>query len=99
MKVEGRRAHLSHASAEHLQADRPLRLSPCGWKAGSNRIQSAGWSAASPGIIGIGKERMCFHDLERKFKFSNFFLENLALIGGHSCQDPQPTSDPERVLQ
>jgi len=80
MKVGGRRAHLSHASARHPQADRPLRLSLCDWKAGSNRIQSAGWSAASPSIIGIGKERMCFHDLERKFKFSNFLF-------GEPCLD------------
>jgi hypothetical protein len=90
MKVGGRKAHLSHASAGLPQADRLLRLSPCDWKAGSNRIQSAGWSAASPSIIGIGEERMCFHDLERKVKLSNFFLENLALISGHCCQDPQP---------
>jgi hypothetical protein len=56
MKVGGRRAHLSHASVGHPQADRPLRLSLCDWKAGSNRIQSAGWSAASPSIIGLVKK-------------------------------------------
>jgi hypothetical protein len=47
-------------------------------------------AAAAPSIIGIGEERMCFDDLERKVKLSNFFLENLALISGHCCQDPQP---------
>jgi hypothetical protein len=80
MKVEGRRAHLSHASEP---TDR-CATAPCDWKAGSNRIQSAGWSAASPSIV--GKERMYFYNLERKFKLSNFFLKE-----GHS--------DPERMLQ